>query len=557
MKKWIELLVWACVVSALALAVFAAWDMKTFIDGRITAIEKLNPSTGTQENRSAQSLTEKDIDYIKKTPLSHLARVVSGFSGGLLLLLFLYLYKDGKLTRFFEANKEEEVIDWSLFWFGLAFMVWSFPTKPQLQNYEGWLSINSAAINLTRSFLNSIFFLFAYRDLEVKAIEFPQWLNRKKFNWVLSVFSIVFILLFFIAFEYTGDDQEPPEWYKIFEAIFSIALLMLYIWTFAIGIPRRRIVSHRIVAYCIGILSSSGFLAAFFYYINFGIPAAFGIYPKTESLQQILILYYQFSIIISIVFLSFSWSYERERESIKKLLEALKENEEQKKKLEQAWEEKHEELKKREIAEAEKKQAMENEINAKKDALHLFKNALRRIRGLMVKRIKGLSEQNTPLEPYQYVASSVDSLLYFVEGEFELSDGASFNQYIGSVLGKLQDLYRLEHFDYSRALLENDQYCSPNLLQKFGQVIVEIVQNAYKHGNSSLVLSMELSEAKVMTIRAQDKGGELVYDVNKNSGMRIMRNYLRELDNKFDGNIRKEDSTVIIIFNFHKILQIQ
>jgi len=576
-QKWIELLVWACVVTTLALAVFAVIDMSKFIHERNDATTTLDTMIdsfavdirGLETNAMIDSSAidrwriekiadaKEEADKIKKTPVPYLARVVSGFSGGLLLLLFLYLYKDGKLTLSSETNKEE-VIDWSLFWFGLAFMVWSWPTKPQLESYEGWLSANSAAIDLCRSFINSIFLLFAYRDLEVKLIKFPQWLNRKRFNWVISVFSLVLILLFFVVFEYKGDDQKPPGWYIIFEAIFSIALLMLYIWTFAVGIPRRRIVSHRIVSYFIGILSSSGFLAALFYYIKFEIPSVFGIDSEKESLQQILILYYQFSIIISIVFLSFSWSYERESESAKKLTETLKENEEQKKNLKQALKEKYEELEKRKIAEAEKKQAMENEINAKKDALHLFKNALRRIRGLMFDKVTaGVTAENSPLEPYQYVASSVDSLLYFVEGESALIDGAYFNPYIGSVLGKLQDIYRLEHFDYSQALLEKDQYCHPNLLQKFGQVIVEIVQNAHKHGNSSLVLSMELSEAKVMTIRAQDNGGELVYDVNRNSGMRIMRNYLYELDNNFDGNIRKEGSTVIIIFNFHKILQAQ
>jgi len=554
--KWVSFFVWVCIVTTLGLSFLAVWDMKTFISDRTQVIKNVDSLAAIQnvDSLAAGSVTvsinTEDITILGKTPVPYLARVVSGFSGTLLLLLFLYLYKDGKL-KLSSEKKQEEVIDWSLFWFGLAFMIWSWPTKPQLESYEGWLSANSAAIDLSRSFINSIFLLFAYRDLEVKLIKFPQWLNRKRFNWGLSVFSMVFILLFFVAFEYKGDDQKPPGWYIFFEAIFSIALLMLYIWTFAVGIPRRRIVSYRIVAYFIGILSSSGFLAALFYYIKFEIPSVFGIDSEKESLQQILILYYQFSIIISIVFLSFSWSYERERKSTKKLSEAIEENKEQNKKLQQA-------LKKQQIAEAEKKQAMENEINAKKDALHLFKNALRRIRGLMVDKVAtDVTAENSPLEPYQYVASSVDSLLYFVEGESALIDGAYFNPYIESVLGKLQDLYRLEHFDYSQALLENDQYCSPNLLQKFGQVIVEIVQNAHKHGNSSLVLSMELSEAKVMTIRAQDKGGELIYDVNRNSGMRIMQNYLYELDNNFDGNIRKEDSTVVIIFNFHKILQTQ
>ncbi len=556
--KWVSFFVWVCIVTTLGLSFLAVWDMKTFISDRTQVIKNVDSLAAIQnvDSLAAGSVTvsinTEDITILGKTPVPYLARVVSGFSGTLLLLLFLYLYKDGKL-KLSSEKKQEEVIDWSLFWFGLAFMVWSWPTKPQLESYGGWLHFNSAAIDLSRSFMNSIFLLFAYRDLEIKLIKFPQWLNRKRFNRVISVFSIVFILLFFVAFEYTGEAQDAPVWYNIFDATFSIALLMLYIWTFAVGIPRRRIVSHRIVAYFIGILSSSGFLAALFYYIGFEIlPLVFEVDFKNDvSLRQSLILYYQFSIIISIVFLSFSWSYERERKSTKKLSEALEENKEQNKKLQQA-------LKKQRIAESEKKKAMENEINAKKDALHLFKNALRRIYGLMYDKVAtGVTAENTPLEPYQYVASSVDSLLYFVEGESALIDGAYFNPYIESVLDKLQDLYRLQHFDYSQALLEKDQYCSSNLLQKFGQVIVEIVQNAHKHGNSSLVLSMELSEAKVMTIRAQDKGGELVYDVNRNSGMRIMRNYLYELDNNFDGNIRKEDSTVIIIFNFHKILQAQ
>jgi hypothetical protein len=87
----------------------------------------------TVASMNDDQIYDKAVNYSKKTSVPHLARLVSGFSSCIFLLMFWFLFQKKRKSQ--DENKQNELDDYSMLFFGLAMLTWSLPTKEVFRIY--------------------------------------------------------------------------------------------------------------------------------------------------------------------------------------------------------------------------------------------------------------------------------------------------------------------------------------------------------------------------------------------------------------------------------------
>jgi len=497
---------------------------------------------------------------------SDLARLLSSFTAGLFVLLWFFLYRENKSKAITE--KQRIVTDYTLLFFALAMLVWGLPTHEVFPEdkkiYEDTIAV-----------LNTLFFLCAYWDIENK---FPRIIEIQMKKWRQEVFTIkrstYYVIVFVLGI---------VAWikYELLFSKFDIAIMSLLALGFFISIFRRfgNYTNHRpftwdkdtAIGIGLGVYSIFGFSVVAFSYLN-----------DDPDSDFFLIILYQFLLIITTSILAFSWVYEK---MIKDAIDREGKLKEERKKLEEKnlkLKEKENDLRKAnddlrkakdvldrhlallksqktELEETNFKltEAKEEVENSRVDALHSMGNSLRRIRSDFEERSK--SETNNPVKAdvYKYAALNLDILLGLFENRKNYGkEYVNFCDYINFFLEEINKLFAFDKFDYVGRVNVNDSIeCNSLLVQKVAKILYELSLNALDHGNKWAEIDIWLNDDSVMTIKVKDKGG--FFDINKESsrqGLKIIREYIRELDSNPTPLVR-DNSTTILLFNFSKLLR--
>jgi hypothetical protein len=304
----------------------------------------------TVASMNDDQIYDKAVNYSKKTSVPHLARLVSGFSSCIFLLMFWFLFQKKRKSQ--DENKQNELDDYSMLFFGLAMLTWSLPTKEVFRIY-GFESL-ARALNDSRAFLNSIFFICAYWDMEYKIPErwksffsfpIPIWSKRfvekysKRGTFVLltGLLTTVILILFFAGIAHTKIDGNDISWYDFFDFFFSVGFSLLFIVAIIFGFHKRIRYSENDnslgIGSIMGLFIASGFVVVLLFY---AVDNPLGWRPP-QSLKDlvdtgIFQLVYQFLILFSVSFLAFSGAYEKEMKKANDLKSInIKLKEEQKK----------------------------------------------------------------------------------------------------------------------------------------------------------------------------------------------------------------------------------
>ncbi|MBL7827492.1 MAG: hypothetical protein JNJ57_12720, partial [Saprospiraceae bacterium] len=150
-------------------------------EGGFKTISILAWKDTTFKNEIYSTIWESAKIESRRTPVAHLARLVSGFSACIFLLMFWFLYKKKIISE--DEDEQNEPADFSMLFFGLAMLVWAFPTEQVFKIYD--FRTFAKPLDDSRAFLNSVFFICGYWDLEYKfpnhwrkhfiAFSFPAW----------------------------------------------------------------------------------------------------------------------------------------------------------------------------------------------------------------------------------------------------------------------------------------------------------------------------------------------------------------------------------------------
>lgn len=501
-RRNIEGLVWACVFAALALAVFAVVNMSEFIHERNDATTKLNgildtlakiekidkaiTILNTTIDSSAENTwkTEKvdeakeAADKIKKTPVPYLARVVSGLSGMLLSILFLYLLQANLLTQ------EGATTDYSLFFFALAFSSWALPMPK--------IGIDYASL------LNTAFLIPAFWGLDIKTR------LVKPFKEKVTLFHLIVISICYFTLHLLLHYVNLPDTAKIIDNITSIILFALFALSFFESIYTRFKPypgkNERVTGLMLGALVAFPCLIYLTYYY-FSL-----IFGDADQVTKQLLLIGQFSFILSVTFMAFSWAYERER--IANRLLAIQ----------------------------------------KVQIRHFSRNMLNRL-------VSYLEDK------YESHALSVENAIYAakdLKAHYELSEVAGDRVKIHLVERIPQLLKTAESFygSFAKKVTLSENAYNSEICMLFISILNELMENAQKHGGGvryvaitettdNMVIEVEnLTQSWLIDKNDSMKSGTIP---TKHQGLYFVHWYARVIDSSF--SLDHNDKSIILTFS--------
>jgi MFS family permease len=588
--NFVRVVTFGAIVSAVLLTVLAGSDIKNIgIDQPHQIGDALRQKTddyprlremlieqgedeATLASMNYNQIKNEAVKYSRKTSVPHLARLVSGFSSCIFLLMFWFLYQ--KKRRSQDENEQSEPDDYSMLFFGLAMLTWSLPTEQVFRIY-GFESF-ARALDDSRAFLNSIFFICAYWDMEYKIPErwksffsfpIPIWCKRfvekyskrGTFVFLTVLLTTVILILFFAGIAHTKIDDNDISWYDYFDFFFSVGFSLLFIVAIIFGFHKRIRYSENDnsigIGSIMGLFIASGFgVVVLFYAVDN--PLGWKPPQPLKDLVEtgIFQLIYQFLILFSVSFLAFSGAYEKEMKKANDLKSINIKLKEEQKKLQNANID----------LEKQKSELEEKEEIIKTDRLNMLHNAgnsIRRVRN----KFEQLSSKEDRLvskkEAFGIVAMNLDAILILVEKtdpEFFGKEYVPFKKYIIKFLKKINLASKSEfiRFEFEDGISVNDELQVRFFpIQTIGDIIFELSINAHRYGGKVFLLEIN-QDGKKLTILAKDNGSNfnIQEKIRGNGiGLRIIAGYLKEIDP--DYIFQREIGYTYISFNLNKIIQ--
>jgi len=494
---------------------------------------------------SCDKTHQKAIEYAGKTPVAHLARLVSGFSACIFLLMFWFLYQRRRLSK--DESEQNQPEDYSMLFFGLAMLTWALPTEPVFRTFES-LKSNAKALADSRAFLNSIFFICAYWDLEHKmpgrwirffeSFQLPTWwkrfvsmsidanYKRGTFVFLMSLLTVVMLFLFFSGNAKSKGDTKVVLWYDYFDFFFSVGFTILLIIAIIEGFRKRIQLPNNYMAWLgvlLGCFAASGFgIVLLFYYVDNPFYLPYFDFARSYVFQ----LVYQFLILFSVSVLAFSWAFDKKIKTLEEKTEIL--------------------------------EAQRREIK------HFSRNVLSQFQKELNMRF-GQFDKNDTFKIY--IEERIEDIKAYLESSIIGINDTKINlpERLEDCIAKFKKIFDLK-FDLKNDLLFHSEYDAENSL-KLIQVINELMFNAKKHGGGieSVIIEEKQEQIRVSVTNKMDyfdlefeelvKNGFLVSDVykfkNLGQGLKTLYWLMQDLDPK--GKISIQGKSIILSINKNKI----
>jgi hypothetical protein len=477
---------WVAFVLAIFLTGLAAWDLNEMgleqpnearrLTSEILKLQEMNPDyrlkldslrhlilrATPDVNLTPQSpdisVMEEGIRLVGKKPVPHLARVVSGFSSCLFLLLFLFLYINRE-----KSNSNQE--DFSLLFLALSLLAWCLPLPKNGNSDHG-------------SMLNSLMLLGFYWGIEIKI---PQKIKQYIIEKLKMTISLrIFIIIFFIITGFYFVSFYFDKYFDFVDKLISVSLHILlgtaFFFTF-----ERRFRGHWI-GRLLAILVCLGFVCSIIQYLS-----------PSNDLRKIFIIISEFFIIVSSVFLAFSWSYEREKEKANALEDTIIKLKEEQKKLQDVnidLEKQKSELEKNKDAlqslnikleeEQEKLQDANVDLEKQKSELEKNEGELQSLNKKLEEEQKKLQDANVDLEKQKSELEEINKELEKEKINVVNSRGDALHS-LGNSLILIQRDFETKASNPNMDIAQTFKECAVNL-----EVLLALFEDRVAYGKSTI-----------------------------------------------------------------------
>lgn len=481
--------------------------------------------------------------------ISHIARFLSSFTAGLFVLLWFFLYRENTSKNITE--KQGIVTDYTLLFFALAMLVWGLPMHKVFQEgYEDTIAV-----------LNTLFFLYAYWDIENKfprilELKINKWSHEQTFTINRSTYYVIIFTFGVIAWMK----------YELLFPAFDIIVMSLLGLSFFISIFRRfgNYSNYRsflwdrdtVIGMGLGLYSVVGFIFVILSYC----------FDKESDYRHVLVIFYQFLLLITTGVLALSWVYEK---MIKEVVYREDKLKEERRKLEEKnlkLEEKENDLKMTNERLRETQTELETQNGSLEKNLRLLEIQKQEIRhysrNILLQFEKEISSKrkNNPHDVFaDYVMYGIANIREHYRESMvnQANTTISLNNRMKNMIDKFENIFG--EIPKKAIRLSNNSFDSETSFKLIG-ILDELMLNAKKHGGGIESVGLIESENyieifvenKTASIpenfekKLSTKSSSIISD-DEGLGLNLIQWYILDIDKK--ALIESDDKTITIKFN--------